>query len=458
MSEEPKDQEKVLLSPRSGFFSFISQLSPRGKKELTSKDSIQKVEQNLENNLKDFKEEHELLKEILQINQEIILSKHENYYKKTEKALFNLRSSLETTNQEEQMKSLGETKNLQSKFLSEKSFKEVLVTQKKLVELLPGEQREKINFEKIKCKISIPLNGDLDGTINCTAISPNSHYIAVGLSESTKCILVFSSFSGRLVKSFSGVEEVHSILFSVDGCHIYAGGNNNITIWNFNTGKLEQTLEGHKRKVACLANTPDGRYLISGDQNSNDDSTIIIWELPNFKISGRIFRLSKIKSIISMDDSKQFYVEIESFNEPTYLLSYKMNGESILSKKVNKRLDRIALLGKDLYYGEITKEDDEVLETKINVFSTEENLHKFNFTCKLKGLSHLIPSTDGVHLALVGMNDNNILLFGNFGLDLGILDGHKTEISSLLFSPDNTYLISSSISNKENASVLKIWN
>ncbi|MCC5651388.1 hypothetical protein LC609_16415 [Nostoc sp. XA013] len=40
--------------------------------------------------------------------------------------------------------------------------------------------------------------------------------------------------------------------------------DNTIKIWNLQTGKLKNTLNGHKYGVTSLAISPDGQTLVSG--------------------------------------------------------------------------------------------------------------------------------------------------------------------------------------------------
>ena len=66
-----------------------------------------------------------------------------------------------------------------------------------------------------------------------------------------------------------------SVAYSPDGMRIISGSDDKtIQIWDAQSGKLENTLEGHTSSVLSVAYSPDGMRIISG----SDDKTIRIWD------------------------------------------------------------------------------------------------------------------------------------------------------------------------------------
>jgi WD40 repeat protein len=76
-------------------------------------------------------------------------------------------------------------------------------------------------------------------------------------------------------------EGISSIVFSPDAQKLASGGNdNNVRLWDVQTGRLEHTFEGHSRAISSLAFSPDGQILASG----SFDQSIKLWDVPSRKL------------------------------------------------------------------------------------------------------------------------------------------------------------------------------
>jgi WD40 repeat protein len=77
-----------------------------------------------------------------------------------------------------------------------------------------------------------------------------------------------------------------NLAFSPDGERLATGGEKNlIKVWDVRTGKVLQTLPGHRGDVYTVAFSHDGRWIASG----SEDSTVKIWDGRNGELI-RTFR------------------------------------------------------------------------------------------------------------------------------------------------------------------------
>lgn len=74
---------------------------------------------------------------------------------------------------------------------------------------------------------------------------------------------------------------VQAVAFSPDGRSVAsAGTGGEIKLWNVETARLKQSLEGHPHLIYSLAFSPDGRALVSGDQ----DGMVKFWDISAIKL------------------------------------------------------------------------------------------------------------------------------------------------------------------------------
>jgi len=79
----------------------------------------------------------------------------------------------------------------------------------------------------------------------------------------------------RLVKEITLGVEVTVLKALPPGRLVTGDATGEIKIWNTTTWSEERTLQGHEKKVTCVATSPTGRLLASG----SDDGTLRLWPI-----------------------------------------------------------------------------------------------------------------------------------------------------------------------------------
>ncbi|MBE9186323.1 trypsin-like peptidase domain-containing protein [Microcoleus sp. LEGE 07076] len=100
-----------------------------------------------------------------------------------------------------------------------------------------------------------------------------SAYFATGNSDGT--ISVWNFPSGELKTTLQGhAEAVNAVAMSADGKVLASGSDDKtVKIWNLETGAVLRTLSGHSGAVSSVAFSPDGLFVASGSW----DKKIKIW-------------------------------------------------------------------------------------------------------------------------------------------------------------------------------------
>jgi WD40 repeat protein/mono/diheme cytochrome c family protein len=112
------------------------------------------------------------------------------------------------------------------------------------------------------------------GTTHCLALSADGKRGAAGRNENE--LAVFDADSGKVLLALAGhKKEVSAVAFSPQATWLAsAGADRTVRTWDLKSGEAKQKLTGHSDRIRCLAFSPDGWYLVSG----GDDRSVRLWQ------------------------------------------------------------------------------------------------------------------------------------------------------------------------------------
>ncbi|MEZ5943227.1 MAG: protein kinase [Planctomycetaceae bacterium] len=257
-------------------------------------------------------------------------------------------------------------------------------------------------------------------------------------------------------------QHVRCVAFSPTGELIASGDGESkfeqggvIRVWDVHTGRQVAALHGHTDAVNCLAFTPDGNSIISG----SSDDTIKVWDLETGTVQRSIREtLSNVQSLAVSPDGKQIAVGDGRFSSGNVMLcdtentAYTNLGPEYTSGEVTGIAyspdGRFLLVGRDTLVspGTIVLWDIETQEVSLIVIP------------EFHGADAVVFHPSGKTFAAAG--DDQVTKWSISGEKLFTVAGEVGEITSLAFSPDGTKLVAGGGRNSggRNLGAIQVWD
>jgi WD40 repeat protein len=114
-----------------------------------------------------------------------------------------------------------------------------------------------------------------------------------------RLIKLWDPESGRLLQTLEGhSDSVNSVAFSADGKLLASGSyDRTIKLWDTESGRLLQTLEGNSDSVNSVAFSADGKQLAS-----SHDRTVKLWDPESGRLLRAILTDSFVFALLFSDD------------------------------------------------------------------------------------------------------------------------------------------------------------
>ncbi|MEA5618261.1 AAA-like domain-containing protein [Cronbergia sp. UHCC 0137] len=327
-------------------------------------------------------------------------------------------------------------------------------------------------------------------SVKSVTFSPDGQFIASGANDNTIRIW---DLKGNLIEEFKGHQKgVNSVVFSPNGQFIASGADDDtVRLWDLK-GNLIEKFKGHEQSVKSVAFSLDGLSIFS----SSDDETVRVWDLqssfirefkehwPNvrsitFNRDGNLIATASDNKAGRVWDLKgNLIVKLEGHQDWVTSIAFSPDSQLLFTSSWDKKIriwNRQGSLIKefkayDEYINDmVLSPDGKLIATvpmgdTVKVWDIKGNLLKqfkfkksifltisFSHDSKLlaMGLSKEIGRLEGIQgkdlvLAVVLDLDGNIVTK---------LKGHKKDVRSVAFSPDDQLVATAS-----EDGTTRVWN
>lgn len=272
-----------------------------------------------------------------------------------------------------------------------------------------------------------------NGSILNAVFSPNEESI---ITISSNCIKLWCIKTGNEIKSFDGFASPYAnACYSPDGKYIvsFTHEDNIVKIWDAISGDEIASFKGHKFWIMDVNFSPDGRKLLTASQ----DNTVKLWDIEKQKeelcLQGHRSMVSLAKYSLDgkniLTKSFDHTVKIWNADNGSLIHSFDDHTGVILNAKFSPDNSRI-----------LTSSDSTAILWDAKSFMKIATINH-------KGITfHADFSPDGNYL-FTGSYSEVIVSDAKNGNMMSLLNGHKNNVTSVMFSPCGNKIVTSSLDN-----------
>ena len=287
------------------------------------------------------------------------------------------------------------------------------------------------------------LIGSMDGVLSC-AVSSDMRYVVSGCSDGTLNIWDFST--GELLHSFQGHKsDVNTCIITSDNRTIISGSKDgDIKLWDIKTGdeihSYPMAQEKHKGSVESCSLGPDGKKMISASL----DGTIRVWNIVEAHLElekiltghkGGVRDCAFIENNLVVSVSNDMTVkiwDIESGGEVSTITGQK-------SKILSCALTHNAQI---IFTGSA---DSKIEKAALKSWDRETNQELNNFVLSGDASVHDIAALNNNRNVAIALDDHTVRVFDVNGLkEKLVLRGHSARVMCCAATPNSRYLVSGS--------------
>ncbi len=210
------------------------------------------------------------------------------------------------------------------------------------------------------------------------AFSPDGQKLATGSDD--KIVRIWDFETHKCLQELEGHRNwIRSVAFSPDGEQLASGSDGHtVRLWNVQTGKCIKTLREHTDRVRSVAFSPDGQQLAS----ASDDKTIKIWNVQTGECLNTLLgHTDRVRSVAFSSDGEQL---VSSSDDKTIKLWDVKKGECLKTLRGHiDQVESVAISPDNRYI--VSGSDDQT--AKIWEVQTGKCLRSLEHTDKVKSVA-----------------------------------------------------------------------